>query len=216
MKLGGVTMTGSHRSETRSGRDYAKLLFATLLLAAVASVASSQRAASQRSPTVAAKPVDSEVAPRGQREVKDIAYGDWKKLCFKPGGAKMLCRTSIIGTLPTGQMAIRLDIIEREGDGTARLQLFAPVGMYLQVPVKLTVDQSKSYRVPYTWCLTNACIAANVVDPKMVQEMTSGQTLRLEFVDSNLLSLATSLPLGQFASAHKGAPAQTLEQDIDE
>ena len=73
-------MTGSHRSETRSGRDYAKLLFATLLLAAVASVASSQRAASQRSPTVAAKPVDSEVAPRGQREVKDIAYGDWKKL----------------------------------------------------------------------------------------------------------------------------------------
>jgi hypothetical protein len=40
--------------------------------------------------------------------------------------------------------------------------------------------------------------------------------LRLEFTDSNLLSLTTSLPLGQFAIVHKSAPAQTFEQDIDE
>jgi len=38
----------------------------------------------------------------------------------------------------------------------------------------------------------------------------------LEFVDSNLMSLVTSLPLGHFVIAYKGAPAQTLEQDIDE
>jgi hypothetical protein len=50
----------------------------------------------------------------------------------------------------------------------------------------------------------------------MVKEMASGQTLRLEFVDSSLLTLTTSLPLGLFASAHNGAPAQTFEQDIDE
>ena len=36
----------------------------------------------------------------------------------------------------TGQMAVRLDIIEREGDGTARLQVFAPVGMYLPKPAQ--------------------------------------------------------------------------------
>jgi invasion protein IalB len=185
-------------------------------LLAVASVASSQRAVSQQTSTVASKPAGTDVEPRGQREVKDITYGDWKKLCFKPGGAKMLCRTSITGTFATGQMAIRLDIIEREGDGTARLQMFAPVGVYLQKPVKLTVDQGKPHRVPYTWCLTNACIAGTVADPNMVKEMASGQTMRLEFVDSSLLTLTTSLPLGLFASAHKGAPAQTFEQDIDE
>jgi hypothetical protein len=55
-----------------------------------------------------------------------------------------------------------------------------------------------------------------VADPNLVQEMSSGQMMRLEFVDSNLLSLTTSLPLGQFASIHKGPPAQTFEQDIDE
>ncbi len=162
-------MTGSHRTETRSGHSYAKLAFAAILLAAVAGVASNQRAASQQNS--AAAPTGTEIAPRGQREVRDVTYGDWKKLCFKPGGAKMLCRTSITGTFATGQTAVRLDIIEREGDGATRLQVFSPVGMYLQNPVKLAVDQGKPYPVPYTWCLTNACIAGTVADPKMLQEI---------------------------------------------
>jgi invasion protein IalB len=199
-------MTGSHRTERRPERDCATLSFAALFLAAAASVASSQPAVSQQ----------TEVAIRGQREVTDVTYGDWRKLCFKPGGAQMHCRTSITGKFSTGQMAVRLDIIEREGDGSARLQIFSPVGMYLQKPVRLTVDQGSPHHVPYTWCLTNTCIAGGVADPKMIQELGSGRTLRLEFVDSNLLALTTSLPLTQFASVNKGAPVQTFEQDIDE
>ena len=50
----------------------------------------------------------------------------------------------------------------------------------------------------------------------MIEELGSGQTLRLEFVDLNLLALTTSLPLTHFASVNKGAPVQTFEQDIDE
>lgn len=207
-------MTGAHRTETRSRRNRARLSLATLLLMAITSVASNQQAASQQNSTVAPKPTGSEVAPGGPQE--EITYGDWRKLCFKPGGAKMLCRTSIIGTFATGQMAIRLDIVEREGNDAARLQLFAPIGMYLPAGVRLSVDQAKSYQVSYTWCLTNVCIAGDVANPEMIQEMGSGQTLQLEFVDSRLLSLTTSLPLSQFASVHKGAPLQTFEQDIDE
>jgi len=209
-------MSASRRIEPRRGNNYAISTFAALLMAAVASAASNQSVASQQNSTAAPKPAGTEIAPRGQREVKDIAYGDWKKLCFKPGAAKMICRTSITGTFATGQMAVRVDIIEREGDATARLQVFSPVGMYLPSPAKVTIDQGKPHSVPYTWCLNNACIAGTVADPNMVKEMASGQTLRLEFVDSSLLTLTTSLPLGLFASAHKGAPAQTFEQDIDE
>jgi invasion protein IalB len=128
----------------------------------------------------------------------------------------MLCRTSIAGTFATGQLAVRLDIIEREGCGARRVQVFSPVGMYLQNPVKLAVDQGKPLRVPYTWCLTNTCIAGGVADSKLIEEMHAGRTLQLEFVDSNLLSLTTSLPLGQFAAVHKSAPAQIFEQNIDE
>jgi invasion protein IalB len=209
-------MPGSRRIEPRRGNNCMTSAFAALLMAAVASVASNQPVASQQNSTAAPKPEGTEIASRGQREVKDIVYGDWKKMCFRPGAAKMICRTSITGTFATGQVAVRVDIIEREGDATARLQVFCPVGMYLPKPAKLTIDQGKPYSVAYTWCLTNACIAGTVADPNMVKEMASGQTLRLEFVDSSLLTLTTSLPLGLFASAHKGAPAQTYEQDIDE
>jgi invasion protein IalB len=199
-------MTGSNRIETQPQGDCATFSFVVAFLAVAASIASSQPAVSQQ----------TDVAPRGQREATDVTYGDWRKLCFKPGGAQMHCRTSITGKFSTGQTAVRLDIIEREGPGSARLQIFSPVGMYLQKPVRLTVDQGQPHLVPYTWCLANACIAATVADPRMIQEMGSGQTLRLEFVDSNLLALTTSLPLAQFASANKGVPAETFEQDIDE
>ena len=158
----------------------------------------------------------AEVATRGQREAKDIAYGDWQKLCFKAGGMPTLCRTSISGKFPTGQMAVRVDLIEREGAPTARLQLFVPVGMYLQTPVKLTVDQDTPVRVPYSWCLTNACIAADVAPAAIIKQMESGKTLVLETVDSNLLAVTTSVPLTQFATIHKGAPATTFEQYVDE
>jgi invasion protein IalB len=184
-----------------------------LLMAAIAGAASLPGAAARQN-SHSAKP--AEVATRGQREAKDISYGEWRKLCFKAGGAKMLCRTSITGTFPTGQTAVRVDLIEREGEPTARLQLFVPVGMYLQHPIKLTVDQGSPYRLPYSWCVTNACIAADVADPRIVKELESGKTLVLELVDSNLLSLTTSLPLAQFAAVYKGAPAQTLEQYVDE
>jgi len=209
-------MPGSHHIEPRRRNNYATSVVGAILIATVATVASNQPAVSQQNPTAAPKPTGTEISPRGKRDVKDITYGDWKKLCFRPGAVKMICRTSITGTFTTGQVAVRVDIVEREGDATARLQVFSPVGMYLPKPVKLTIDRGEPHSVPYTWCLTNACIAGAVADPKMLKEMASGQTLRLEFVDSSLLTLATSLPLGQFASVHEGAPAQTFEQDIDE
>jgi invasion protein IalB len=207
-------MTVARQTELRLKTAYAKHCFRALLLAALTSIVLDRPAASQQNS--AAVPTGAEMTPRGQREVKDVTYGDWKKLCFKPAGAKMLCRTSITGTFSTGQMAVRLDIIEREGDDARRLQVFCPVGMYLPNQVKLAIDGGNPYRVPYTWCLTNACIAGTVVDPLLLDKIATGQMLRLEFTDSNLLSLTTSLPLGQFAIVHKSAPAQTFEQDIDE
>ena len=160
---------------------------------------------------------EPEVASRGQRGlVRQIKYGDWQKFCFKTPGTNMVCRTTISGTWDTGQTAVRADLIEREGDGKARLQLFVPVGMYLQAGTKLTVDKGKPYQVPYVWCMTNTCIAGSVADPQLIHDMEKGEKLSLEVVDSSVQSFSTTLPLGQFAAVRKGAPAQTFQQDIDE
>jgi len=158
-----------------------------------------------------------EMGSRGQRNaVRQIKYGDWQKFCFKTPGTSLVCRTTISGTFDTGQTAVRADLIERQGESKARLQLFLPVGMYLQAGVKLTVDQGKPHQVPYVWCLTNTCIAAGAADAALIRELEKGQKLQLEAVDSSVQSLSTILPLGQFAAVRQGQPAQTFQQEIDE
>jgi invasion protein IalB len=100
------------------------------------------------------KSAGQEFAPRGQRAAREIKYSDWRKTCFKAHGTDMACRTSIAGTFETGQSAVRIDLIECEGEKAARLQLLLPVGLYLQAGVRLTIDQGATYRIPYMWCLT--------------------------------------------------------------
>jgi invasion protein IalB len=162
------------------------------------------------------RPPGQEFALRGQRAAREIKYSDWHKYCFKVPRTNMVCRTTIAGTFETGQSAVRIDLIEREGDKAARLQLFLPVGLFLQAGVKITIDQGTAYRVPYVWCLTNTCIAADLADPKLIGEMETGQKLLLEVVDSSVLTVSTSLPLNQFATVRQGIPTQTFEQAIDE
>ena len=178
--------------------------------------ANGQQTAKPEDPLPNGRPSGQEFTLRGQRAAREIRYSDWRKFCFKTPGTNMVCRTTISGTFETGQSAVRIDLIEREGDKAARLQLFLPVGLYLQAGVKITIDQGAGYRIPYVWCLTNTCIAADLADPALLKEMETGQTLLLEVVDSSVQSVSTSLPINQFATARQGPPTQTFEQAIDE
>lgn len=158
---------------------------------------------------------EPEVAPRGRHAPRDITYSQWQKLCFKAPGKEALCRTTITGTWDTGQMAVRIDVIERQG--VARLQILLPVGLYLQSGVKLKVDSSaREVVVPYTWCFSNVCVAAAPASGEMIRALEKSRTLSVEVTDTNLVILTATVPVGQFAAAYRGAPVQTIEQVIDE
>jgi invasion protein IalB len=187
-----------------------------LVFGVAAALSAADAAFAQAAPPTAAKAAADEFATRGQREARSIKYGDWQKLCFKPGGAKMVCRTTISGTFETGQTALRIYLTEREGDSVARLQLFLPVGLYMKPGAKLSVDKGTAHKIPFTWCLTNTCIAGDRAAPALLREMEAGKNLTVEVVDTNLLAVTTSLPLQQFAAVRKGEPAQVFEQKIEE
>jgi invasion protein IalB len=193
-----------------------RLLLSSLSAASLLLLPQGAVCAQQVAPSASDK-ASSEVVPRGQHSlVRQIRYGDWQKFCFKTTGTNQVCRTSISGNFDTGQSAVRADLIEREGETKARLQIFVPVGLCLQAGVKLIVDQGQPYRIPYVWCLTNTCIAADVADAALIREMERGQKLQLEVVDSSVQSVSTTLPLDQFASVRRGAPVRTFAQEIDE
>jgi invasion protein IalB len=157
-----------------------------------------------------------EFAIRGQRDARAIKYGDWQKFCFQTPGINTVCRTSISGKWETGQSAVRLDLIEREGENAARLQLFLPVGLYLQAGARLTVDHGKPFQIPFVWCLTNTCIAGDRANPALIRQMETGQQLKLEVADTNLLSVSTMLPLSQFAPVRKSAATRIFQHEVDE
>lgn len=162
------------------------------------------------------RPSEAEVGPRGQHMPRNIRYSGWRKLCFEDSLGKTVCRTTTSGLWDTGQTAVRVDLVERKGDNATRVQIFLPVGLYLQAGVKLTIDDEAAMHIPYNWCLTNVCVAGNLLAPRRVRAIESGRKLTLEVVDSNLLTVATSISLDQFATAHKGPPAKTYEFSDDE
>ena len=204
------------KQRSRSGSSLQAAMPILLLLNLGMAAANAQQPAKPEGSPPVERSSGQEFAPRGQREAREIKYSDWRKICFKTPGTNMVCRTSIAGTFETGQSAVRIELIEREGEKVARLRLFLPVGLYLQAGVRLTIDQGATYRIPYVWCLTNTCIAADVADPKLLKEMETGQKLVLDVVDSSVLTVSTSLPINQFAAVRQGTPAQTFEQAIDE
>ena len=97
---------------------------------------------------------------------KNIQYSEWRKVCFKGSDGATLCRTTSSGTEDTGEVVVRVDLIERIGSDAARLQLFVPQGFNLTMGVTATVDQAAPTQFPYNFCLTNICIAADHVKRK--------------------------------------------------
>jgi invasion protein IalB len=157
------------------------------------------------------QPREAEMGPRGEHMPRAISYSPWRKLCFKDSLGKVICRTTTSGTWETEQVAVRVDLIERKEDNATRLQIFLPVGLYLQAGVKVTVDDEPSVRIPYSWCLANLCVAGNLIDQRLLRAMQAGRKLTLEVVDSNLLTVASTVSLDQFAIVHKGPPDKMVE-----
>jgi invasion protein IalB len=161
---------------------------------------------------------EAEIATRGRQPDRPLTYAPWRKVCFKAtqeAGSKMVCRTTINGRWDTGQIALRVDLIEREGDPVARLQILVTPGSFLQPGIKLTVDQGSPMQIPYVICLTNACVAGSLANASLIRDLEKGQMLALETVNSNVLGVTNSLPLKDFAEVRQGAPAQIFEQRLE-
>jgi dienelactone hydrolase/invasion protein IalB len=146
---------------------------------------------------------------------QNLHFSNWQKLCFNSSDGTTVCRTTSSGTDDLDNVIVRVDFNER-ADGRARLQLFVPQGANLQQGIKVRVDQGSLTQIPFTFCLTNICIAANTVDPAFVTEMQSGKVLELQLSDLKSSLVSVKLPLDQFAAVRIGALAQVYDFGLDE
>jgi invasion protein IalB/pimeloyl-ACP methyl ester carboxylesterase len=153
--------------------------------------------------------------PPRLRLPQKIQYSAWRKLCFESSDGTTICRTTSTGTDDLDQVVTRVDLVQR-ADGPARLQLFVPQGANLQRGVNVTIDQGSPTQIPFSWCLTNICIAAAPVEASLIAKLETGKEMKLELTDLHSSSVELTLPLDQFAAVRKGAPAQTFDFGLDE
>ena len=102
-------------------------LVAAILTALCSSLATTVSSGQQVMPfgDVPATPdfTEQEIAARGQQQARDLTFSDWTKLCFRGvqgTDTKMVCRTSINGKWDTGQIVLKVDLIEREDTAVMR------------------------------------------------------------------------------------------------
>jgi len=81
--------------------------------------------------------------------------------------------------------------------------------------VNATVDQAASTKFPYNFCLTNICIAADHVSPKLIGEMESGLILKIEQADFNGSAVAMNFPLNQLFAAAKARQQRPTTFNLD-
>jgi invasion protein IalB len=203
---------------SREARRSIGATFIALGISMAATAASSQQVIPFGDVPATADFSEAEIAARGQQKLPNLTYSTWKKLCFRGAqGAdhKMVCRTTLEGKSDLGQTMLRVDLIEREDAPAARLQIFVPVGSFLQPGINLSVDKGASLLVPYTICLANGCVAATVPEPTFLRELDTGRMLSLAVVNSNVVTVIASLSLDNFAKARQGVAAQIFEQKLE-
>jgi len=193
-------------------RRSAPILIAAAVLAGVflvtaAGVSSyAQQPSSGTERASAAKDAATAIEARGERKLRQLKYSGWRKLCFRPSEADMVCRTTITGVTDSGQDMLRVDLIEAAAGEGARLQVFMPPMLFLEAGVRITVDQGVAVSIPFAWCFSNICVAAHAVDAAFVRRMKTGQAMTLKVVDSRISTVMTSLPLDRFAAVNQGPP----------
>jgi invasion protein IalB/dienelactone hydrolase len=170
-----------------------------------------------RTPPSGSASPELQTKPPQLRLPQEIQYSGWRKLCFESSDGTTICRITSTGTedLDQVQVVARVDLIQR-ADGPARLQLFVPQGADLQHGVRVAVDQGQPTQIPFTWCLSNICIAAAPVEKSLIAELESGKTLKLELTDLTSSAVVLNLSLEQFAAVRHGEAAQTFQFGLDE
>jgi invasion protein IalB len=165
--------------------------------------------------TTAPKPVEAGIKARGERQLRQLKYSGWRKLCFRPSDKDMVCRTTITGLTETGEEMLRVDLIEAGAGKGARLQIFVPPMLFLEAGIRVSVVQGDTVNIPFTWCFSNVCVAAHAVDAAFIRQMKTGLKMTLKVVDARISTVMTSLPLDRFAAVNQGPPDLTFGRSLE-
>ena len=118
-----------------------------------------------------ADPVAAQGAPKGK-------FGDWDMRCETPAGASREQCAIIQSVAAEDKPNVNLVVIVlKTADGKSRLlRVIAPLGVLLPAGLGLKIDDTDVGRAGFVRCLPSGCVAEVVMEDKLIDQMSAGQS----------------------------------------
>jgi invasion protein IalB len=118
-----------------------------------------------------AGPAAAQGAPKGK-------FGDWDMRCETPAGASREQCAIIQSVAADDKPNVNLVVIVlKTSDGKSRLlRVIAPLGVLLPAGLGLKIDDTDVGRAGFVRCLPSGCVAEVVMDDKLIEQMSVGQS----------------------------------------
>jgi invasion protein IalB len=158
--------------------------------------------------TVAASAVAALVAPAAAQSVVKAKHGDWELRCETPPGASheqcALIQSVAAEDKPNVNLVV---IVLKTADGKSRLlRVIAPLGILLPAGLGLKVDQVDVGRAGFVRCLPSGCIAEVVMEDKLIDQLSTGQTATFIIFNTPEEGIGIPLALAGFKEGYAELP----------
>ena len=147
------------------------------------------------------------LAPNGasaqEQEVRDT-FGAWQVLCVQGSDA---CAIQQIGKSAKGEDAIlmrisRVDAQTESGEKVpATVEIIAPLGVVLTTGIRVQVDGGQVRATGFQICLSNGCLAQDVMSEKFIADMKKGSTAKMLLVLPQQGEVSVNMSLSGFTKA---------------
>jgi invasion protein IalB len=157
---------------------------------------------------IAASAFAAVVAPAEAQSVVKAKHGDWELRCETPPGASheqcALIQSVAAEDKPNVTLVV---IVLKTADGKSRLlRVIAPLGILLPAGLGLKVDQVDVGRAGFVRCLPSGCIAEVVMDDKLIDQLSSGQTATFIIFSTPEEGIGIPLALAGFKEGYAELP----------
>jgi invasion protein IalB len=197
-------------------RTFASLVLSTALVATSVIIVDPPRSRAQEPAPDARRQEPSNAQPNAQPDQPaqaggqlQLTFSPWTKFCLKgqESNSKQVCFTGKDGRVASGMPVVAAVLIEPENDPKKVLRVTLPLGMSLQPGTRVIVDNGQPMTGPYVTCFNNGCMADVAVGPDFIEGLKKGSLLTVEAKNLSGSAMSFVLPLGGFARAYDGPPA---------
>lgn len=154
-------------------------------------------------PAQAAVPQADSSAPDGKR----MTFGNWAIQCKESSGTAGRCQMRAESTSPDGHQVILVMSLAKSADTSSMAyQTALPLGIALQKPVSVSVDEDFKAELSVSRCTPQGCLLEGAADGRFVEAMKTGAEAKFVVTTPEGQSIPITLPLNGFSVALAALP----------